>query len=261
MEFRCALLPESVVEAELFGAEGSRRGAAPALGPGQFELADGGTLVLDDVAGLSPALRERVLHAEATGRLDGTADGRAVDVRLVLTLPASGGAADGGVLSGLPAVSVQVPALRERVGDILLLADHFLRMFRSKHRRRVREFTPEALGSLVRYQWPGNVTELRNAVEHAVILTRNGVITAAALPPGIANGGQAGGRARAGTLPLRDALREPERCYILRALDAMGWNKQHAAQKLRISRSTLYKKMKELGLDREELLSGTGGAH
>ena len=261
VEFRCALLPESVVEAELFGAEGSRRGAAPASGPGRFELADGGTLVLDDVAGLSPALRERVLHAEATGRLDGTADGRAVDVRLVLTLPASGGAADGGVLSGLPAVSVQVPALRERVGDILLLADHFLRMFRSKHRRRVREFTPEALGSLVRYQWPGNVTELRNAVEHAVILTRNGVITAAALPPGIANGGQAGGRARAGTLPLRDALREPERCYILRALDAMGWNKQHAAQKLRISRSTLYKKMKELGLDREELLSGTGGAH
>ena len=262
VEFGCALLPEQVVEAELFGVRRLRRAAGVPFISGRFELADGGTLVLDDVAGLSPSLRERIIRTAATGQVDGLPDVPAVDVRLVLTQACPPDAAGGDPFFGLSPVSVQIPALRERVGDILLLADHFLRVFRSKHRRRAGEFSAEALGRLVRYQWPGNVTELRNAVEHAVILTRNGTIVPAALPAAVASGGEPHGTAgaNAGTLPLRDALREPERRYILRALDAMGWNKQHAAERLQISRSTLYKKMKELGLDRDEMLSGMRGA-
>ena len=262
VEFRCALLPEPVVETELFGATGVRRGAAAAFGAGRFELADGGTLVLDDVAGLSRPLQERILRTAVTGQLETHAGARTVDVRLVVTLAGTPGAAEGEPFASLHAVSVRMPALRERVGDILLLADHFLRVFRSKYERPARAFSTEALGRLVRYQWPGNVTELRNAIEHAVILTRAGTVTATALPVAVADGGEARSQAEsgAGPLPLRDALREPERSYILHALDAMGWNKQHAAERLQISRSTLYKKMKELGLDRDEILSWTRGA-
>jgi len=254
VEFRCAPLPEPLVELSLFGAKDPRQGARS--GGGRFYLADGGTLVLDDVADLSSALRERILRTAVTGYTDADAHGPPLNVRLVLTQRTP---AEGDPFAGLPAVSVRIPPLRERVGDVLLLADHFLRLFRTKHGRAACEFSAEALGRLVRYQWPGNVTELRNAVEHAVILTPNGTVRPAGLPPAVAQGGDPGDAAGPGPLPLRDALREPERRYILRALNAMGWNKQHAAKRLKISRSTLYKKMKELGLDSEEMLSGTTG--
>ncbi len=257
VEFRCAPLPEALVELSLFGAKDPGQGARS--GGGRFYLADGGTLVLDDVAELSPALRDRILRAAASGRIEGAGAGRTVNVRLVLTQRRPTEGADEDPFDGLPAVSVHVPPLRERVGDVLLLADHFLRMFRGKHSREACEFSTEALGRLVRYQWPGNVTELRNAVEHAVILSREGIVRPSGLPPAVAQGGAPGEPAGPGPLPLRDALREPERRYILRALNAMGWNKQHAAKRLKISRSTLYKKMKELGLDSEEMLSGTTG--
>ncbi len=196
VEFRCAPLPEALVELSLFGAKDPRQGARS--GGGRFRLADGGTLVLDDVADLSPALRSRILRTAATGRLDADEDGPAVNVRLVLTqrVPCEGTGAD--AFDGLPAVSVQIPPLRERVGDVLLLADHFLRLFRSKHGRPACEFSAEALGRLVRYQWPGNVTELRNAVEHAVILTPGGTVRPAGLPPAVAQGGDPGDAARAG---------------------------------------------------------------
>jgi len=255
VEFRCAPLPERKVEAELFGEQG------------RFGQADGGTLVLVDAAGLSAELKSRIVGASTIGRAEGARaqHRRAADVRLVLTQTVAWRDAaeppEADESWGVPAVRVQLPPLRRRVMDIPLLADHFLRQCRRRYGRGAGEFSEAALRLLVHYQWPGNVTELRNAVEHAVILTRGGVVMPTALPARVAarDGLSGGAPADGGPLPLKDALREPERRHILRALNAMGWNKQHAARQLQISRSTLYKKMRELGLDSQEVF--TGAAH
>ena len=141
--------------------------------------------------------------------------------------------------------------LRERVVDIPLLARQFLQHFAHQHRRRVSAISPNALECLVHYPWPGNVRELRHVIEHAVVLARGELLLTEHLPTWVlcAKASPAEAPARREPRPLREAMHEPERQWIMRALDVSGWNKRHAASELGISRSTLYKKMKKFDLD------------
>lgn len=254
VEFKCAGPPEPLVEAELFGGEVEGDPPERCQRNGRFEQADGGTLALDGVEELSPALRRRIVSAAESGEFRRSSDGteRSADVRLVLTAePSPGDPLGGGPFDGVRPVRLELPPLRDRVGDIPLLAEHFLKVYANRYRRPVAGFHPEALTTLAHYSWPGNVTELKNAVEHGVILADDGRISAECLPSSIREDADSPQRGQTALelLPLKAAMRDPERRYILRALEESGWNKQHAARELNISRSTLYKKLREYGLN------------
>jgi DNA-binding NtrC family response regulator len=192
-----------------------------------------------------------------------------VDVRVIL---ASNQPLEGLVASGefrqdlyyrINVVKIELPALRERIGDIPLLAEHFLEAKSKEAGKQVAGFTPEAMEALRRYAWPGNVRELENVVERAVVLTRSARIGVEDLPPHVIEnstgqllppGAQlrlAHGAGWSADRPqsLRDALQEPERQIILAALEANGWNRQKTADLLDINRTTLYKKIKQYGLE------------
>jgi DNA-binding NtrC family response regulator len=149
-------------------------------------------------------------------------------------------------------VKLRVPPLRERVTDIALLVNRFLEQEAVSRGRVIAGLTDGALSALVHYPWPGNVAELRDAVRAGLDASGGRAVRRRCLPGAVLAGGRLGARrgARPAVADLKEALREPERRYILRALQASHWNKKDAAERLRISRSTLYKKMKEHGLDR-----------
>ncbi|MEO1512901.1 MAG: sigma 54-interacting transcriptional regulator, partial [Planctomycetota bacterium] len=155
-------------------------------------------------------------------------------------------------------VKIELPPLRERVSDIPLLAEHFLKQHAGELEREISGFSDEAMQALRRYTFPGNVRELANIVERAAVLCRGDRIELADLPPQIASG-EDGGMLAALTggddpgpyraIPLADALLEPERKIIMRALEANDWNRQATADALAINRTTLYKKMKHLDIE------------
>jgi len=255
VELNCGVLSDSLLESELFGHVRGAFTSACRERRGKFELANGGTILLDEIANSSMSLQSKLLRVVETGTVTRLGDTRPIhcDVRLVVATntlleeKVNQGLFREDLLHRLNAVRVELPPLRDRVGDIPLLARYFLRLFSLQHKRAIRSISADAMDRLVRYQWPGNVRELRNVIEHGVILASGGTIHCESLPQHVA----ACIRHRRtrqpclGLRPLRDAMREPERLLILRALRASGGNKQDAAKKLGISRSTLYKKMKE----------------
>jgi DNA-binding NtrC family response regulator len=159
-------------------------------------------------------------------------------------------------------VQIELPPLRERTGDVPALAAHFLRMHASELNKQITGFSPEVLEVLRSYRYPGNVRELQNIVERAAVLSRRPTIELDELPPQLA-APSAGAGTSANPLPaaadersspwtpmpLEEALREPERRILLSALDANAWNRQKTAEQLGINRTTLYKKMKQHGID------------
>ncbi|MFO7956952.1 MAG: sigma 54-interacting transcriptional regulator [Candidatus Brocadiia bacterium] len=225
---------------------------------GRLLEADGGTLLVKGADNMpAPLLADLLTGAqESTFRRNG----RVVEsaARLVVTF-SSGEARTGGETLTRPAggafeiVSISVPPLHRRPADIPLLANHFLRVFSADRGTPVPEVTSDALGALLRYRWPGNVRELRNCIEHSVLLADQGRVGLTELPHCVVEH-----QDHAAVMheapepgPLREALRGPERRYILRALQSAGGNKRDAARRLQISRSTLYKKLREHGLDDE----------
>jgi DNA-binding NtrC family response regulator len=166
-------------------------------------------------------------------------------------------------------VKIELPPLRERANDIPALAHHFLRIHSADLGKQIAGITDEALGALLRYSFPGNVRELQNIMERAAVLTRTPTIqlhdlpdhVVAGAPPGMPSMRPGTGLASAAEAPwiptpLEMALREPERRIILRALEANQWNRQKTAEDLAINRTTLYKKMKQLGIEGTERLAG-----
>ena len=266
LNVNCGGLSDSLLESELFGHVRGAFSSAHRDRLGKFEAADGGTVLLDEIANASVALQTRLLHAVESGRFEKVGDTRTIqsDVRLVVATNVSlGERVSQGLFREdlyhrLDALKVALPALRERVGDIPLLGRHFLRVLAEQCDRPVEDISPEAMRRLVNYPWPGNVRELRNVIEHAVVLARGRTILAENLPQRVARHepGEFDCTKRHEPLSLKDALREPERRYILQALRLVGWNKQHAARELHISRSTLYKKIREHGL--EDVEAGQG---
>lgn len=263
IEVSCGALPETLLESELFGhVKGAFTGAV-ADKPGRFMAADGGTIFLDEINSASPAMQVKLLRVlqERSFEPVGSTETRTVDARVIL--------ATNHDLAQLVAeqkfrqdlyyrinvVNIRLPGLRERLGDIPLLANHFLRTLCRETGREVLGFTDAAMAAMQRYAWPGNVRELENAVERAVVLCRRPHIDVDDLPEAIqaALSGRSILDPRDAELdkpqPLETALEGPERRIIELALKRNNWNRQATASELNINRTTLYKKMKKYRLD------------
>ena len=260
VEVSCGAIPETLLESELFGHVRGAFTGAIANKAGKFKSADGGTIFLDEISAASPGLQVKLLRVLQTRRFEPVGGNRTeeVDVRVVLATNVDleeatrAGRFREDLYYRINVVNIEAPPLRERVGDIPLLAAHFLERFARKMGREARRIGEEALHVLQRYSWPGNVRELENAMERAVVLCRGSRIEVADLPPRVVTSSEAtedapNWRPR----PLREALAEPEKRIIEAALRANGWNRQLTAEQLDINRTTLYKKMKRYGLDGE----------
>lgn len=256
VEVACGALPETLLESELFGHVSGAFTGATSDRLGKFLQADGGTIFLDEIATATPGLQVKLLRVlqdlefEAVG---GTKTHR-VDARVILATNDDLGklVAEGKFRQDLyyrvNVINIELPPLRERVTDIPLLTNQFLTRVCEDSGKRVRSVSDEAMTALQRYRWPGNVRELQNVIERAVLLGKGDVIAVADLPAGVAAGAPLVSEpTSAGS--LKTALSAPERQIILDVLEAHGWNRQQTADALGINRTTLYKKMKKLGLE------------
>ncbi len=255
VEVSCGALPETLLESELFGhVKGAFTGAVNNK-EGKFLAADGGTIFLDEVANASPALQAKLLRVLEDRQFEpvGSNKTKTVDTRIIL---ASNRNLDEEIRQGrfredlyyrINVVTIDLPPLCERVGDVRLLAEHFLRMYCAQHNRDRLGITNEAMEYLERYSWPGNVRELENVIERAALLSKNKLIGPEDLPNAIKQE-QSREAKRYKQMSLKGALAEPEKNIIHRALEANGWNRQATAKALAINRTTLFKKMKQYGL-------------
>lgn len=259
VEVSCGALPESLLESELFGhVRGSFTGAF-ADKEGKFKAADKGTIFLDEISSATPALQVKLLRVLQERQFEpvGSNKTQKVDVRVVLASnenlakAVQAGRFRQDLFYRINVVTLQLPPLRERLGDIPLLADHFLKHYRRELKRDVSGFTANCVQTLQRYSWPGNVRELENVVERAVVLCRRRHIDTGDLPDHLLEQLGAAPAAEGVYRPtsLKKALEGPERQIIEQALRANNWNRQLTAQILEINRTTLYKKMKRYGLD------------
>jgi DNA-binding NtrC family response regulator len=262
VEVACGALPETLLESELFGhAAGAFTGA---IGEklGKFMLADEGTIFLDEISTASPNMQVkllRVLQDFEFEQVGGTKTFH-VDTRVILATNDDLGrmVAEGRFRQDLfyriNVINIELPSLRDRISDIPLLAEHFLRQVSEDSGKSVNGFTDDAMAALQRYRWPGNVRELQNVIERAVLLGKESVVGASDLPPALTAGAvnvePTAGRS------LKEALESPERQIIREVLEVHHWNRNLTADALGINRTTLYKKMKRLGLEDLALAMG-----
>ena len=256
----CAALPETLLEAELFGYERGAFTGAIARKEGRFELADGGTLFLDEIGEVSPTVQVKLLRVLQVGefeRLGGTKTIRA-DVRLVtatnmnLLEAVERKAFREDLFSRLNVITLTLPPLREREGDIPLLAHHFLEIFKKKNNKEVKGFTQEALEVMLQYPWPRNVRQLENAIERAVVLTKGEMIVPEDLPPEILKALEMPTAQEAAlmdektiSISLGTPLEAIEKRVIEETLRHSRGDKNVASKILGISARTIYRKIEE----------------
>ena len=249
----CAALSETLLESELFGHEKGAFTGATERKAGKFEAAHKGTLFLDEIGEMSPAIQAkflRVLEGHPFERVGGSARVQ-VDVRVVaatnrnLEEAVAAGDFRRDLYFRLKVVEILVPPLRKRPEDIETLAAHFLKRFAAEAARRVRGFTPDAMAAMQAYHWPGNIRELRNSVERAVVLSQDEWIDAHELALShLSSTGDTGQISTGRPAPFTPTtLDEMERKQVLATLEAVGGNKTKAAAMLGIERSTLDRKM------------------
>jgi DNA-binding NtrC family response regulator len=246
----CAALPATLLESELFGHEKGAFTGAYEKRIGRFEQAQGGTLFLDEIGEIDATLQVKLLRflGERTFERVGSNKTLTADVRVItatnknLEEQLKMGKFREDLFFRLKVVEVKLPALRERKGDIPLLARSFLAEFAKENNKIVSEFTPDALEALTAYRWPGNVRELRTAMESAVVLARGERISLRDLPASVRTA--EGGHARGATSARGDlTVTEAEKQLIIRALKECGGNRTSAAEKLGMSRRTLHRKL------------------
>jgi transcriptional regulator with GAF, ATPase, and Fis domain len=259
VRLNCAAIPLDLLESELFGHEKGAFTGAIAQKIGRFELADKGTLFLDEVGDIPPALQPkllRVLQEQEFERLGSTRTHQ-VDVRLVaatnrdLAEMVNRGQFRSDLYYRLNVFPVQLPPLRSRTEDIPALVTHFVEVFGRRMGRQIQRIPAETMSALNSYQWPGNIRELQNLVERAVILSKDGVLP---------NPLPATGTQTVLTSTGATTLRESERSLILQTLEEVRWvigGPKGAAAKLGLKRTTLIHKMQKLGI-RRPTLAGTG---
>ncbi|HRG95297.1 MAG TPA: sigma-54 dependent transcriptional regulator [Polyangiaceae bacterium] len=270
IKVNCAAIPKELIESELFGYERGAFTGAVSSKPGRFELASGGTLFLDEIGEIPIEMQVKLLRALQESEFErvGGIKTIRVDVRLVaatnreLKKLIAAGSFREDLFYRLNVVSIRLPALRERVSDIPLLTEHFLTKFNERLKKSVLGLEPAALEALTAYGWPGNIRELENVMERAVLFCDGQQLTADNLPQEVRGDGSA-------TTPLppyvssapvnlsgeaglkehvKVAMSRLERDIVSRALAQTNGNVTHAARLLKISRKGLQLKMKELGL-------------
>jgi len=260
VEVACGALPETLLESELFGHVAGAFTGAVGEKAGKFSQADGGTIFLDEIATASPSMQVKLLRVLQDLEFEpvGGTKTCSVDTRVILaTNEDLGQAVEEGrfrqdLYYRINVINIELPPLRERIADIPILAEHFLQRVCEESGKRVRSFAPEALEALQRYRWPGNVRELENVIERAVLLGKSDVISAEDLPAVLAKAAPLVPESISGRT-LKEALSTPERQIILEMLEAHDWNRQAPAESLGINRTTLYKKMKRLGISEPQV--------
>jgi transcriptional regulator with PAS, ATPase and Fis domain len=258
MEVNCGALPESLLESLLFGYEkGAFTGASVAT-PGYFEKAHGGNLFLDEIADMSAKLQSsllRVLQDHQCLRI-GSTEPRLADFRLIcatnrsLAGEVSAGRFRDDLFYRINVVRVRLPPLRERAGDVILLATHFIEYFNAKFRKQCGPLTPAAVDVLQSNTWPGNVRELKHCIERAVALHPGGPIDAMHVLPDEIHGRTGANQEGLPTpsMVYEDARADFERNYLAHVLKEAGGNVSEAARLSGIPRQSLYVRMKRWGL-------------
>ena len=256
MKVNCAALVETLLLSELFGHEKGAFTGAVARRRGRFEMAEGGTLFLDEIGDISPTVQVKLLRFLEEREFERVGGNRTykVDVRIVvathrdLAKKVAEGAMREDLYYRLNVIEIHIPSLRERTGDIPLLAHHFLRKYAEQNAKQVRSISDEALALLLQHPWPGNVRQLENAIERAVVLSNEPVLEPAHFPTLRRSGdalGAGSGETHSGVAIPGSTLAEIEREAILRTLEAVGGSTSRAAGLLDISARKIQYKLKE----------------
>ena len=255
IKVHCAALSESLLESELFGHEKGSFTGAIAQKKGRFELADGGTIFLDEIGEINVATQVkllRVLQEKEFERVGGEKP-ITVDVRIVcatnrdLLKEIEKGTFREDLYYRLNVVHLDVPPLRDRKDDIPLLMTSFLSQFNKENGKSLEGFSNGAKKALLSYEWPGNIRELRNSIESAVVLSRSSVIEVEDLPPSV----RLADKSSQLSLDVGITLAEAEKQLIISTLVMCGGNKTRAAEVLGIGRKTLHRKLQEYQIDQE----------
>lgn len=259
VEVACGALPDNLLESELFGHKAGAFTGANTDKIGKFEHADSGTIFLDEIGTATPAMQIKLLRVLQEFQFEpiGGNETCSVDTRCILATneDLENAVAEGSFRQDLyyriNVIHLELPALRERSSDIPILAEQFLQKSLNEVKKEVEGFSPEALDAMLNYSWPGNIRELENVVQRAVLLTKSPTIDIDLLPAPLL-----GGANRVPSLTrlaknqtLREALEGPERQIIMEVLKANGYSRNLTADQLGINRTTLYKKMKRLGIE------------
>ena len=264
IKINCAALPETLLESELFGHERGAFTGAVGRRPGRFELADGGTIFLDEIGEMSPATQAKLLRVLQEREFEPLGSTRTVkvDIRIITATnriikdEVKKGTFREDLFYRLNVVPIQLPTLRERKEDVPILIEHFLKIYNEKNSRKLLGFHPRALDALIRYSWPGNIRELENVVERAVILTTDDYVPFSELPEAVrgATGDTVFGEISEGIRPGM-TIREMEKELIIKTLEDCEGNRTRTARVLGITRRTLQLKLKEyeIGDGRETL--------
>jgi two-component system response regulator HydG len=252
----CAALPETLLEAELFGYEKGAFTGANARKEGRFELANGGTLFLDEIGEITPAVQVKLLRVLQDGKFERLGGTRTIDadVRIItatnkdLQREVEERRFREDLFYRLNVINIRIPSLRERKEDIQLLALHFLKMYAEKNSKAIEGFTEDAMLALTSYDWPGNVRELENAIERAVVFTNGKTIPLAVLPHGVSAFAES---RHSLNFKIGTPLRELERKAIEITLQHTRGDKNMAARLLGIATRTIYRH-----LERQDVESG-----
>ena len=248
----CGAIPENLLESELFGHEKGAFTGAHIQRKGRFEMADGGTLFLDEIGELPMTLQVKLLRflQERMVERVGGREQIEVDTRVIaatnrdLKEEMKNGNFREDLYYRLGVVTISIPPLRERGGDVLLMAKAFMERYAEENRKKIKGFTPEAITSIEQYEWPGNVRELENRIKRAVIMTEGRKLTPADLEMAPSDTGYEG-------MSLKDAREAMEKELVIKALLRNGDNLSKTAAELGISRPTLYDLMEKFGLPKE----------
>lgn len=267
VEVSCGALTETLLESELFGhVKGAFTGAIKDK-MGRFELANEGTIFLDEIDAFSPALQVKLLRVLQEGEFERVGDTKTIKINVRVISATNQKLQDLIIQSKfrkdlyyrLNIIYIEVPPLRERKDDIPLLAQHFIKKHSKNSGKEIEGASNEVLRILMDYNWPGNVRELENVIERAVILSKGPIITPCDLPDFLIDSYSAEtiDTAVNANNKLKDALRNPEKYIILRTLNSVGWNRTKTARALGINRTTLYKKMLRFELFKNSYKSNT----
>ena len=259
VEVSCAAIPDDLIESELLGYEKGAFSGALARKPGRFELADGGTIFLDEIGDMSPRVQAKVLRVLESGEFErvGGTETVKVDVRLIaatnqdIKAMIKSGTFREDLYYRLNVVVIDVPPLRKRREDIPILARYFLNVYCELYGLRPKLVDDGLVQELTAYAWPGNVRELRNIVERMVITSRRDTLTREDLPPLTEVAGELASEL-AGTETYEEFRRISEKRFLTTRLRANKWNISKTAQELGMQRGNLYIKMKKLGIEPDE---------
>ena len=249
----CGALPDTLLESELFGHKAGAFTDARTDKPGRFAIAEGGTILLDEIGDISPAMQMRLLRVLQEHLYEplGEVEPVAADVRIVaathrdLARLVEEGSFREDLFYRINVIRLELPSLRDRREDIPLLIDHFIDRFNRLQEKNIAAVSDDVLALLMSHDFPGNARELENIIEHGFVLCRGGLIELEHLPPELTCGGR-GSETRRGT---GATLRSLEECHIADALRRHHGNRKAAAEELGIHPSTLFRKIRDLGIE------------